>query len=48
MNFTEAQRISRQAAESVVYEGKIFRHDIGWRETARLEERRAIGAPQAR
>jgi phosphoribosylamine--glycine ligase len=48
MNFTEAQRISRQAAESVVYEGKIFRHDIGWREAARLEERRVIGAPQAR
>jgi phosphoribosylamine-glycine ligase len=47
MNFTEAQRISRQAAESVHYEGKIFRHDIGWREAARLDKRRAIGAPQA-
>jgi phosphoribosylamine--glycine ligase len=47
-NFTDAQRISRQAAESVQYEGKIFRHDIGWREAARLDQRRTIGAPQAR
>jgi hypothetical protein len=30
--FEEAQRLSRQAAESVQFEGKTFRRDIGWRE----------------
>jgi phosphoribosylamine--glycine ligase len=39
--FTQAQRLSREAAESVRFEGKIFRRDIGWREAARLEERSA-------
>jgi phosphoribosylamine--glycine ligase len=39
-SFTEAQRVSRQAAESVQFEGKIFRRDIGWREAARVEEPR--------
>jgi phosphoribosylamine--glycine ligase len=34
--FAEAQRLSRQAAEAVRFEGKIFRRDIGWREAARL------------
>jgi phosphoribosylamine---glycine ligase len=34
--FGEAQRLSREAAESVRFEGKIFRRDIGWREAARL------------
>lgn len=38
-DFAEAQRLSRQAAESVEFEGKFFRRDIGWREAARLEER---------
>ena len=33
--------LSREAAESVRFEGKIFRRDIGWREAARLEERSA-------
>lgn len=37
--FTEAQRLSREAAEAVRFEGKIFRRDIGWREAARLDER---------
>jgi phosphoribosylamine--glycine ligase len=37
-SFAEAQRLSRGTAESVVYEGKVFRRDIGWREAARLEE----------
>ena len=46
-SFTEAQRLSRQAAESVQYEGKIFRRDIGWREAARQEERRVTSAPRA-
>ena len=36
-SFPEAQRRSREAAESVRYQGKIFRRDIGWREAARLE-----------
>ena len=39
--FTEAQRLSREAAEAVRFEGKIFRRDIGWREAARLDERSA-------
>ncbi len=34
-SFTEAQRLSREAAETVQYEGKVFRRDIGWREAAR-------------
>jgi phosphoribosylamine---glycine ligase len=34
-SFTEAQRLSRDAAEAVRYEGKVFRRDIGWREAAR-------------
>jgi phosphoribosylamine--glycine ligase len=38
-DFSEAQRLSRQAAESVEFAGKFFRRDIGWREAARLEER---------
>jgi phosphoribosylamine--glycine ligase len=38
-SFSEAQRLSRQAAEEVRFEGKIFRRDIGWREAARLERR---------
>ena len=36
-SFTEAQRLSREAAEAVRYEGKIFRRDIGWREASRLD-----------
>ena len=39
-SFTEAQRLSREAAEEVRFEGKIFRRDIGWREAARRAERR--------
>ncbi len=34
--FGEAQRLSRNAAESIAFEGKVFRRDIGWREAARL------------
>ena len=33
--FAEAQRLSREAAEMIAFEGKIFRRDIGWREAAR-------------
>jgi phosphoribosylamine--glycine ligase len=43
--FTEAQRLSREAAEAVRFEGKIFRRDIGWREAARLDERAAFTLP---
>jgi phosphoribosylamine---glycine ligase len=45
-SFTEAQRLSREAAEAVQYEGKVFRRDIGWREAARLEERPVMTAPR--
>jgi phosphoribosylamine--glycine ligase len=33
--FREAQRLSREAAEAVEFEGKLFRRDIGWREAER-------------
>jgi phosphoribosylamine--glycine ligase len=45
-SFTEAQRLSREAADAVQFEGKVFRRDIGWREAARLEERRPTIAPR--
>jgi phosphoribosylamine--glycine ligase len=35
-SFTEAQRHSREAAEAVQFDGKVFRRDIGWREAARV------------
>ena len=35
-SFTEAQQKSREAAEAIHFDGKIFRRDIGWREAARL------------
>ncbi len=35
-SFAEAQRLSRDVAEAIEYEGKIHRRDIGWREAARL------------
>ena len=34
--FQEAQEASRTAAESIQFEGKQFRRDIGWREARRL------------
>ena len=37
-SFTEAQRKSREAAETIEFDGKVFRRDIGWREAARLEQ----------
>jgi phosphoribosylamine---glycine ligase len=42
--FSEAQRLSRQAAEAVRYDGKVFRRDIGWREASRLDARTATAA----
>lgn len=40
--FSNAQRLSRSAAEAVRFEGKQFRRDIGWRE----EERARDAAPR--
>ncbi|HEX8670752.1 MAG TPA: phosphoribosylamine--glycine ligase [Longimicrobium sp.] len=37
----EAARRSREAAERIVFEGKQFRRDIGWREVARAGGERA-------
>ena len=34
-SFGEAQRLSREAAEAIEFDGKTFRRDIGWREAAR-------------
>jgi phosphoribosylamine---glycine ligase len=36
-NFVEAQQRSREAAQAIEFEGKVFRRDIGWREARRLE-----------
>ncbi|MGH7534836.1 MAG: phosphoribosylamine--glycine ligase, partial [Gemmatimonadales bacterium] len=33
--FAQAQRLSRETAEQVRYQGKVFRRDIGWREAER-------------
>lgn len=46
-SFPEAQRLSRAGAESIEYQGKIFRPDIGWREAARLEKRQPATVPGA-
>ena len=35
--FREAQRRSREAAEAIEFDGKVFRGDIGWREAGRNE-----------
>jgi phosphoribosylamine--glycine ligase len=40
-SFAEAQRLSRETAEAIRFEGKLYRRDIGWREAARL-----AGAPR--
>ena len=45
-SFPEAQRLSREAAEAVEFEGKVFRPDIGWREAARLKTQRPVAARQ--
>lgn len=42
--FEEAQRISRDFASRVEFEGKKFREDIGWRELARLTAAGHAGA----
>ncbi|HEX6104542.1 MAG TPA: phosphoribosylamine--glycine ligase, partial [Gemmatimonadales bacterium] len=34
--FAEARRRSREAAEAIRFEGKVYRRDIGWREAARI------------
>ena len=33
--FADAQRLSRESAERIDFEGKVFRRDIGWREARR-------------
>jgi phosphoribosylamine--glycine ligase len=33
--FDDARRLSREAAEAIEFEGKVYRRDIGWRETER-------------
>jgi phosphoribosylamine--glycine ligase len=35
--FDDARRRSREAAEAIEFEGKVWRRDIGWREAARRE-----------
>ena len=41
--FAEAQRLSREAAEAVEYEGKVWRRDIGWREAERRKDGKTGG-----
>ncbi|MGH7658509.1 MAG: phosphoribosylamine--glycine ligase, partial [Gemmatimonadales bacterium] len=36
-SFARAQRLSREAAERINFEGRVFRRDIGWRETGRQQ-----------
>lgn len=43
-SFTEAQRLSRESAADISFQGKTFRRDIGWREAARLEENAGAAA----
>jgi phosphoribosylamine--glycine ligase len=38
--FREAQQLSRDTADAIEFDGKLYRADIGWREAARLDERR--------
>jgi len=38
-SFEDAQAKSREAAEAIQFDGKVFRRDIGWREAARLTSR---------
>jgi phosphoribosylamine--glycine ligase len=39
-SFREAQQLSRDTADAIEFDGKLFRDDIGWREAGRLDERR--------
>ena len=39
-SFLEAQQLSRDTADAIEFDGKLFRADIGWREAARLDQRR--------
>ncbi len=34
--FAEARRRTREAAEAIQFDGKMFRRDIGWREVTRV------------
>jgi phosphoribosylamine--glycine ligase len=44
--FREAQQLSRDTADAIEFDGKLFRADIGWREAARLDERRPATVPR--
>ena len=39
-SFREAQQLSRDTADAIEFDGKLFRDDVGWREAARLDQRR--------
>ena len=39
-SFREAQQLSRDTANAIEFDGKLFRDDVGWREAARLDQRR--------
>jgi phosphoribosylamine---glycine ligase len=41
--FAEARRLSRETAEAVEYDGKVFRRDIGWREAERRKDGKTEG-----
>ena len=43
-SFREAQQLSRDTADAIEFDGKLFRADIGWREAARLDQRRPATA----
>jgi phosphoribosylamine--glycine ligase len=47
-DFAEAQRLSRETAEAIEFEGKVFRRDIGWREAARTKAEPARAGPGPR
>jgi phosphoribosylamine--glycine ligase len=36
-SFGSAQARSREAAQAIAFEGKVYRRDIGWRESARQQ-----------
>ena len=47
--FAEAQRLSREGAEAIEFDGKVFRRDIGWREArGEVHASGRAGEPRAR
>ncbi|MGH7664313.1 MAG: phosphoribosylglycinamide synthetase C domain-containing protein, partial [Gemmatimonadaceae bacterium] len=45
-DLAQARELSRSAAEAIEFEGRQFRPDIGWRESARLERPRLESRPR--